>query len=58
MVFRALAFPSSRTPCNNIRFFINIVTRKFPAIHYCVRVMDKASFQLNLKLYLVKILFS
>ena len=36
-------------------FFDNIVTRKFPARHYSVRVTDKARFHLNLKLYLVTI---
>ena len=39
-------------------FFNNIVTRKFPAHHYSVRVTDKARLKLNLKLYLVTILFS
>jgi hypothetical protein len=54
----ALTFPSSRTPCHNNSFFNHIITRKFPAHHYSVRVPDKASFQLNLKLYLVTLLFS
>ena len=36
-------------------FFNNIVTRKFSAHHYSVRVTDKARFHLNLKQYLVTI---
>jgi hypothetical protein len=57
-VFKALTLHSSRTPYHNSSFIDDIDTRKFPANHYRIRVADKASFQLDLKLYLVINLFS
>ena len=45
--------PQLQDPLPQQQLHQNIDTRKFPANHYRVRVTDKASFQLNLKLYLV-----
>ena len=54
-MWASMTVPSSPDAGMWDSFFNNIVTRKFPARHYSVRVTDKARFPLNLKLYLVTI---